>query len=172
MITVKTLPRKQLSLWEKMYIPEIIRGLTITARHLIRNIFRMNDRMTLNYPEEKPVIPERHRSEHRLMTYPDGQVRCTACQLCATACPADCIEIIAEEADDKTKEKRPAIFNINTLRCIFCGFCVEACPCDAIRMDTKKIEASRSSREEFIYTKEYLVNNHPEGVSPVSIAIH
>lgn len=173
MITVKVLKRApQMSWWEKTYLPELIRGMAITMRHFIHNFIHQDDRMTINYPEEKAIIPERHRSEHRLMTYVDGQVRCTACQLCSTACPADCIEIIAESSEDNRKEKRPAVFNINTLRCIFCGLCVEACPCDAIRMDTKKIESAKETRQEFIYNKEYLLNNHPEGASKVSIAIH
>lgn len=172
MINVKVIERNRLSLWEKSYIPEIIRGLCITMRHFLRNLIKMDDRMTLNYPEEQPVIPEGYRAEHRLMKFPDGDVRCTSCQLCATACPADCIEIIAEESEDNSKEKRPKAFNINMLRCVFCGYCVEACPCDAIRMDTRKIEKSYETRREFIYDKEYLLNNHPKNASSTSIAIY
>lgn len=172
MITVVTLERKPLSLWERLYIFEIIRGMIITIRHFLRNFFNQDEIQTMNYPEEQPVIPEGYRAEHRLMKFPDGDIRCTSCQLCATICPADCIEIIAEESEDHRKEKRPAEFTINTLRCIFCGFCVEACPCDAIRMDTRKIEKSFETREEFIYDKEYLLNNHPDGLSPTSIALY
>ncbi len=161
-----------LTFWERLYIPEIIRGLSITAHHFFRNLIRMNDRMTVEYPEQKQKIPTGYRAEHRLMLRPDGQVRCTACMCCATICPSDCIEIVAEESPDKTIEKRPAAFNINMLRCVFCGLCVEACPCDAIRMDTGKYENTQYTREDFIYDKAKLISNHPEGMSPYSIAIY
>jgi NADH-quinone oxidoreductase subunit I len=120
----------------------------------------------------KKPIPENYRAEHRLMQRPDGAPRCTACMLCATACPAHCIEIVATEHPDPRVEKYPAIYNINLLRCVYCSLCVEACPCDAIRMDTQKIESAGYTREHFIVDKEYLMNNHPEGKSPFSIALY
>ena len=96
--------------------------------------------VTISYPEEKRVYPERFRGVHRLTHRTDGSPRCVACLCCSTACPAQCIHIEAAEygADDPRHgyERYPKVFVIDELRCIFCGYCVEACPCDAIRMDT------------------------------------
>jgi NADH-quinone oxidoreductase subunit I len=125
---------------------------------------------TFEYPEQVKPIPDGYRAEHRLMKRADGTVRCTACMLCATACPADCIEIVAADNPDPKIEKQPVTYTINLLRCVFCGLCVEACPCDAVRMDTKKIDMAGYTREEFILDINRLLENHPEGVSPFSVA--
>ncbi|MBI5298784.1 MAG: NADH-quinone oxidoreductase subunit I [Deltaproteobacteria bacterium] len=164
--------KETLTFWEKLYLPEIVRGLYITAGHLLYNLFHIDDRMTIEYPDKKKELPPGYRAEHRLMSRKDGQIRCTACMLCQTICPANCIEIIAEESDDKSIEKRPRVFNINELRCIFCGLCVEACPCDAIRMDTGKYENASFDRKSLIYDITKLRNNHPKGASPVSAGIY
>ena len=172
MIRIKPVIRERgLSLWERAYFPEIIRGLLVTFKHFARNFVHRNKRMTVEYPELKKDIPFGYRAEHRLMLRPDGTIRCTACMLCATACPANCISIVAEESPDKTVEKRAKEYTIDELRCVFCGLCVEACPCDAIRMDTYKYENAAYSRSTLIYTKEKLLTNHPEGFSPYSINI-
>ena len=89
---------------------------------------------TLNYPEEKYEYSPRFKGNHVLTVKKDGSLRCTACMLCATNCPADCIKITAAEHDDPTVEKYPISYEIDILRCVFCGFCEEACPVDAIRM--------------------------------------
>lgn len=133
-IGVKVVERPD-SLEQRVYLPEIIKGLGVTARHFFANIFSRKYTVTVEYPEEKTKYPPRNRGLHRLMHRPDGEVRCVACMLCPTVCPAHCITIVAEETGNKN-EKRPKIFEIDELRCIVCGLCVEACPCDAIRMDT------------------------------------
>ncbi|MCB1215280.1 MAG: NADH-quinone oxidoreductase subunit I [Deltaproteobacteria bacterium] len=169
MITVK---RPQLNFFERLYLGALFKGMFITLRHALANLFSQKHIITYEYPEIKKPIPEDYRAEHRLMQRPDGSPRCTACMLCATACPANCIEIVAAEHEDPRVEKYPAVYNINLLRCIYCSLCVEACPCDAIRMDTKKIEQAGYSREHFIVDKDYLLHNHPEDRSPYSIALY
>jgi len=160
------------SLWVRLYLPEIARGLFITARHFFANLFRIDRRITIEYPETKKKLPPGYRAEHRLLRREDGQIRCTACMLCQTICPADCIYIEAEESEDPKIEKRPKSFVIDELRCVFCGLCVEACPCDAIRMDTGKYENSQFKREDFIYDMEKLLDNGAEGQSPLSSGLY
>lgn len=142
--TVGTKPKGQVlvrqvgrpdSLMQRVYLPEIIKGLGVTMRHFFANVFSRKYTVTVSYPEEKVAYPERFRGLHRLMHREDGQVRCVACMLCPTVCPAHCITIVAEDTGDG-KEKRPKLFEIDELRCVVCGLCVEACPCDAIRMDS------------------------------------
>lgn len=159
----------KLSLAERLYLPEVIRGVAVTTRHFVRNLALhtlhlvglargRRAAVTTQYPEERKVYPETYRGAHRLTLKPDGSVRCTACFLCATACPAKCIHIEAGEHPDPAVEKFPLRYEIDTLQCIYCGMCVEACPCDAIRMDTfvhPRIWGYR--REDFIETKQVLM---------------
>ncbi|MGE3759794.1 MAG: 4Fe-4S dicluster domain-containing protein [Pseudobdellovibrionaceae bacterium] len=116
------------------YLPGIMTGLWITLRTMFKNLFNQKQMPTLNYPEEKYEYGPRFKGNHVLTVKKDGSLRCTACMLCATNCPADCITIKASEHDDPTVEKFPISYEIDILRCVFCGFCEEACPVDAIRM--------------------------------------
>lgn len=142
------------TLEDTTFVKAAIKGLGVTMKHFFRNIAPGGTKSlaergkggapttagnyieTVQYPEEKVQYPERFRGLHRLMHRDDGQVRCVACMLCPTVCPAHCITIVPEESEAKGIEKRPAIFEIDELRCVVCGLCVEACPCDAIRMDS------------------------------------
>jgi NADH-quinone oxidoreductase subunit I len=56
--------------------------------------------------------------------------------LCATACPAHCIDIVGATAPPSwpDREKYPESFVIDELRCIYCGMCEEACPVEAIEL--------------------------------------
>ncbi len=133
---------------ERLYLPEILRGLAVTFRHLARNLLDRRRLPTLEYPEAKPPIPARWRGRHRLKRYPGGELKCTACMLCSTSCPARCIHIEAEEMPGNPAEKRPARFEIDLLRCVYCGLCVEACPCDSIYMDTGLYALSGYDRDD------------------------
>ena len=175
-IGVKTVPRPDLSVIERAYLVEIVKGLAITMRHMFRNFVKgtllgKGDLITKHYPEEPVNLPPGYRGEHRLMLRDDGKIRCTACMLCATACPARCIKIVAAEDPDVNVEKYPSQYTIDLLRCIFCGYCVEACPCDAIRMDTGKFENAVFHREGAIVDLVYLTRNHA-GKSPTSEGIY
>src|SRR5690348_10276458 len=160
---------EDLNILERFYVTEVIRGLFVTGGRFWRNLFLhighqlgvakdSSASATLQYPEEYFEYGNTYRGSHRLTLKDDGSVRCTACFLCATACPARCIHIEAGEHPDTTVEKFPLRYEIDTLRCIYCGMCVEACPCDAIRMDTSvHPRVSGYSREDFIEDKQFLM---------------
>jgi len=116
------------------YLKGIYLALKITMMTMIYNIFGIEKRMTLNYPEEKYYYSDRFKGMHILTVKDDGSLRCTSCMLCSTYCPAECIHIIAANHDEPMVEKAPVSFEIELLRCVFCGFCEEACPVDAIRL--------------------------------------
>ncbi len=120
---------------ERAFLPAIVKGLGLTARHFFENVVSRKETQTIQYPDERPKYPERYRGVHRLMHREDGSVRCVACMMCPTVCPAHCITIVPGEREDSA-EKFPVVFEIDELRCVVCGLCVEVCPCDAIRMDT------------------------------------
>jgi NADH-quinone oxidoreductase subunit I len=139
--------REEMSFLERIYVVEIAKGVMQTSGDMLKHLFtfllsalgfKTAERpwATIEYPDEARPYPPRFRGRHRLTLNPDGTVRCTACFLCATACPARCIYIEAAEHDDPNIEKFPHRYEIDTLLCIYCGYCVEACPVDAIRMDT------------------------------------
>ena len=125
--------RKPLNLFERLYLPAIIGGFKVTLRHLFKK------KVTMQYPEEKWVVPEGYRGAPYLVKDQEGNTKCVSCQLCEFVCPPKAIKItppgpVGQLADRPNAEKMPKEFEINMLRCIFCGMCVEACPEDAIRM--------------------------------------
>lgn len=156
----KIIPRPKLTFWESLYFIEIFKGLMTTGAHARKNLIH-GEFETRNYPEEAPKLPRDYRARHRLMKRPDGSPRCVACFMCSTACPARCINIVAEEADRTDIEKRPAKFEIDLLLCVFCGYCVEACPCDAIRMDTTIGVMVHDNRRDFVIGKAKLMDWNP-----------
>ncbi len=146
---------------EKLFVPEVAKGVGVTVRHFFRNLMGGEDAytQTIQYPEEKRTYPERFRGMHRLTLRDDGSPKCVACYCCATACPAKCIHIVAEEDPRPEIEKRPKEFMIDELRCIFCGMCVEACPKDAIYMDTGVHVPPSYTREELYFDRNFLMAN-------------
>jgi len=140
---------KDLTLLEKMYIPEIVKGLSLTLKTMFKPKF------TLKYPEEKFIPSGSYRGRPVLVQENDGRERCVACGLCSRVCPALAIEVQAAETELE-KERYPEKFEINMIRCIFCGFCEEVCPEEAIVM-SKDYEMAFTNREEAIYGKDKLL---------------
>jgi len=118
----------------KWYLPGILSGMFFTFGRMVHNIFNRSKMPTLDYPEQQYKYGPRFKGNHVLTVKKDGSIRCTACMLCATNCPAQCIKITASEHEDPTVEKYPISYEIDVLRCVFCGYCEEAYPVDAIRM--------------------------------------
>ncbi|MFQ5966846.1 MAG: NADH-quinone oxidoreductase subunit NuoI [Acidimicrobiia bacterium] len=151
-------------------VKDFAKGLAVTFRHLGRKP------VTSRYPQEKKPKPQRFHGRHVLNRYEDGMEKCIGCELCAGACPADCIYVRGKDnpPDDPVSpgERYGFVYEINMLRCIFCGLCVEACPTEAITM-THLFEFSVTDREDAIYTRaELLVEpdgtpNHPQPEGPL-----
>jgi NADH-quinone oxidoreductase subunit I len=157
---IKIVPRYGKSLKDRLYLPAIFGGMKTTISHFTKNLSDTTNIKTQCYPEMQPTdITDRYRGVHRLTHREDDSVRCVACFMCSTACPADCIFIEATERKDGVDEKMPAKFSIDLLECVFCGECVEACPCDAIRMDTGIFTFIAEKREDFVLDKEQLLAN-------------
>jgi len=147
-------PRKELSLWERLYLPAIIGGFKVTLRHFFKK------KVTMQYPEEKWVVPPGYRGAPYLVKDQEGRTKCVSCQLCEFVCPPKAIKIIPPGptgvAAVENVEKTPQEFEINMLRCIFCGFCQEVCPEEAIFL-MKDYSLTGTSRAEMIYNKEKLL---------------
>ena len=145
---------------DRLYLP-LLQGLAVTARHFFKNLIK--SKYTISYPEERREYSGRYRGHHILTTRPDGSVRCVACFLCATNCPAECIHIEAAEQPDVNIEKYPVVYEIDMLRCVFCGYCVDACPEEAIIM-SRNTDMAYFSREQSIVGKDQLMK--PYTVDP------
>jgi NADH-quinone oxidoreductase subunit I len=142
------LQRKELTLAERMYLPEVLRGLSITFSKFFEKP------MTRLYPEEPLPTNEVTRGQPRLVVKDDGNIACVSCGMCEIACPAYAITIDGGETD-RPIEREPVRFEIDMLRCILCGFCEEACPKDAIFM-SDELELAGFSRESLVYGIEQL----------------
>ena len=116
--------------------------------------------ITQQYPEYKRPVYPRFRGRHRLHRHENGLEKCVGCSLCAAACPADCIRVVAAEntPDNRVSagERYARIYEINMSRCIFCGYCELACPFDAITLGNE-FEISEYNRDDLIYTKDMLL---------------
>lgn len=147
--------RPQLTFWEKTYIPQILGGLWTTLKHIPKK------KVTLQYPEQRPTLPEKYRGVPTLVrAKSDNHVKCVSCQLCEFVCPPKAIRITPgfrpEEAFDANIEKEPKEFEINMLRCIYCGFCEEVCPEEAIFLQ-KDFAVVGFTREEMVFNKQKLL---------------
>ena len=140
---------------EKVYLPAVVGGLATTLKHMVSK--KRRDERVVQYPEQKRAQRvENYRGVHRLNKDESGRVKCVACFLCQTACPAHCIYIEGKESPWEDREKYPVRFDIDELRCIYCGMCEEACPVDAIEL-TPEYELIGHNREEMVFGKEKLL---------------
>ena len=156
---MKQVDRRPMSFFERMYLIAIFKGMFITFMHIFKK------KPTINYPEKKRTFSPVFRGLQILNRDEQGRENCTACGLCAVACPAEAITM--EAAERKVgeehlyrEEKYAAKYEINMLRCIFCGLCEEACPKDAIYL-SETFTPSDYQRKQFIYKKDDLLIPHP-----------
>lgn len=140
---------------ERLYLPAIVKGMAITLSHFFKKP------ATVSYPDVQKEFSTIWRGQHVLKRDERGAERCTACGLCAVACPAEAITMVAAERKPGEEhlyreEKYAKVYEINMLRCIFCGLCEEACPKEAIFL-TPRIVKTEYERENFVYGKDKLV---------------
>ena len=156
----KPVDRKPMTFLESIYLWNILKGMGITISHLFKK------KATIQYPEQQRTFSKVFRGLHVLNRDAEGRENCTACGLCAVACPAEAITMeAAERKKDEEhlyrEEKYAARYEINMLRCIFCGLCEEACPKDAIYL-TETFAPANFTRESFIYGKPDLLIPDPK----------
>lgn len=155
----KEVNRKPISFLESIYLWNIVKGMAITFSHMFKK------KPTIQYPEQKRPFSKVFRGLHVLNRDEEGRERCTACGLCAVACPAEAItmeaaERVAGEENLYREEKYAAKYEINMLRCIFCGLCEEACPKDAIYL-SETFAPANFTRKGFVYGKPDLLIPNP-----------
>lgn len=148
MNNTKNTEAERMNFWERMYLPEIGRGLALTLKQLFKPKF------TRQYPEVRWEPTGSYRGRPVLVEEDSGE-RCVACGLCSRVCPALAIEVQAGETQ-REKERYPELFEINMLRCIYCGYCEEVCPEEAIVM-SKDYDIVFTNQEEAILGKEELL---------------
>jgi NADH-quinone oxidoreductase subunit I len=152
-----------LTLWEKLYVFEIVRGLAITSRHFFSNLFGFvfhsnglkRTIPTVYYPEEKVALPPAYRGRPALVAREDGTERCVACGLCEKICPAFAISIIGGERENG--ERYPVSYTLDLSRCVFCGYCEEVCPKEAIVMSDQYENLCAIRRSDLLYSKDRLL---------------
>jgi NADH-quinone oxidoreductase subunit I len=146
--------RKRLSWWERLYLPAVVNGLRITLRHFFRR------KVTMQYPEEKWVVPPGYRGAPYLVRDQEGRTKCVSCQLCEFICPPKAIRIVppgpGPDAGVGNVEKRPKEFEIDMLRCIFCGYCQEVCPEEAIFL-MEDYSLTSHARKDLVYDLDRLL---------------
>jgi NADH-quinone oxidoreductase subunit I len=152
-----------LTLWEKLYIFEVIRGLAITSKHFFINLIgfvlppkgKKRKIITVYYPEEKAVLPIAYRGRPVLVMKDDKTEKCVACGLCEKICPSFAISIVGAERENK--ERFPLRYTLDMSRCVFCGFCEEVCPKEAIVMSGEYEGLADIDRKNMLYEKERLL---------------
>ncbi len=107
----------------------ILIGMRITLKYCFART------VTVQYPDMAPVLQPRFRGFHFFEIE-----KCIACDLCAKACPVDCIYI--EKTGPRKIDKDTGIavggamlrYAIDYSKCMFCALCTEPCPTECIHM--------------------------------------
>jgi NADH-quinone oxidoreductase subunit I len=159
----------------------ILKGMAVTARNFVGSYFDNERLITVQYPEERDLLPENYRNFPFLIydsNDPQAGLRCVACKICEKECPPQCIYIV------KSKDKKPdyigkpqlypAVFDIDTSVCMSCQICVEVCPFEAIKMDTEyelsatdRFEALLLRKTNLAKSNEYYRQIHPTEAAEV-----
>jgi NADH-quinone oxidoreductase subunit I len=149
-VTVKPVRRRATTFLDRLYLPAIAKGLSITFGRMFKR------KVTMQFPEERWTVRDRYRGMPVLVSDDEGRPKCVACSLCEYVCPPKAIYIVPQELESGNKvERGPAVFDLNMLRCIYCGLCEEACPEEAIFM-SKNYLVWGASRKDMIFHKEKL----------------
>ncbi|MBL8148485.1 MAG: NADH-quinone oxidoreductase subunit I [Blastocatellia bacterium] len=147
---------------------DLLKGLALTFKYNFKALTKgrvggspSSPIYTECYPEERPKVAERFRGAPRLNLNPEtGETLCIACNLCAMACPENCIHVGAvqrqyTEGERKKKKKILTTYIYDTSRCMFCDLCVEACPTSCIEL-TQEFELATYSRAGLIWDRKTL----------------
>jgi NADH-quinone oxidoreductase chain I len=138
-------------------VKALVEGLKLTFRHFFKKP------VTLRYPEEKWLPPERFRGQLVMISDNEGEPLCVACGLCEKICPCRCITVVPEAGPDGVRTVQK--YSVDLLRCSFCGLCVESCPVGAIRM-SNVYELASSDKGSFILEEDALLRErHSTGNS-------
>lgn len=125
----------------KVLMVDLVKGLSVTFHNQSEK-----ERVTEQYPLERPVMYERYRGRPRLNVNPEtGESLCIVCNLCALACPEQLI-VVKGERNPATKRKEVVSWTYDLSRCMFCGLCAEACSTDALEL-TQDYEMALYSRD-------------------------
>jgi len=125
----------------------IIKGLSVTIRHMLRH-------PTVNqFPEQRLNISRRTRGNELIWS----RERCTGCGTCAKTCPQGAIELVTATnlADNKYEVEQ---YRVDTGYCIQCGLCVEACPYDALFMGYS-FERAKYRRDDLVQANDELTES-------------
>jgi NADH-quinone oxidoreductase subunit I len=159
----------QSSLKEKLkrfFLADMFKGMWLTLKY---NVGALTDKdsvkgfgiYTEQYPSVRPTVAPRFHGAPRLNMDPEThESLCIACNLCALACPEDCIDVIPMDievmvAGKPRKKKVLDEFIFDTSRCMFCALCQEACPTACLEL-TQEFELATYSRAGFVWNREML----------------
>lgn len=135
----------------RLLLYEIVMSMATTLRHLL-----FYKPFTVQYPHEKPLLPESFRGMLALLRYDDGTEKCVGCDLCEAACPSRVITVTSAEVPGEPTKRYAKAYTMDMTRCLFCGLCVAACPVDALGM-TREYEWSVYDKRDLVLNKQQLL---------------